>query len=46
LSVFEFNKPALVLYQKLGYQEIGRISKLTFWNGKLWNSIQMEKIIA
>ena len=46
LGVFEFNKPALGLYKKLGYQEIGRVSELTFWNGKLRASIQLEKTIS
>jgi RimJ/RimL family protein N-acetyltransferase len=43
LGVFEFNKPALGLYLKSGYKEIGRISNLTYWNGRLWDSIQLEK---
>lgn len=43
LGVFEFNKPAIALYQKMGYVEIGRIKDFTFWNGRMWQDIRMEK---
>ncbi len=43
LGVFEFNKPALALYRKMGYVEIGRIKDFTFWNGRMWQDIRMEK---
>ena len=43
LGVFEFNKPAIALYQKMGYAEIGRIKDFTFWNGRMWQDIRMEK---
>lgn len=46
LGVFEFNVPAQKLYQKLGYVEIGRIPDFTFWQGKLWADIRMEKYVA
>ncbi len=45
LGVFEFNTRAIRLYQKLGYQEIGRINDFTYWQGKLWQDIRMEKRI-
>lgn len=45
LGVFEFNTNAIKLYQRLGYREIGRIPDFTFWQGKLWADIRMEKII-
>ncbi|MFS1518719.1 GNAT family N-acetyltransferase [Bacillus sp. SCS-151] len=45
LGVFEFNKQALKLYQKLGYNEIGRIKDFTYWQEKMWNDIRMEKWI-
>jgi len=45
LGVFEFNKNALKLYQKAGYQEIGRIPDFTYWNDKMWQDIRMEKYI-
>lgn len=43
LGVFEFNIAAHKLYQKLGYQEFARINDFTFWQGKLWQDIRMEK---
>jgi len=45
LGVFEFNTPAQMLYQKMGYVEIGRIPDFTFWQNKLWTDIRMEKYI-
>nr|WP_311775181.1 hypothetical protein [Alkalihalobacillus sp. TS-13] len=43
--MFEFNKQAYKLYQKLGYQEIGRIKDFTYWNDKMWYDIRMEKYL-
>jgi RimJ/RimL family protein N-acetyltransferase len=45
LGVFEFNTNAIKLYQKAGYREIGRIPDFTYWQGKLWQDIRMEKVI-
>lgn len=45
LGVFEFNINAIKLYQKLGYQEIVRINDFTFWQGRLWQDIRMEKYL-
>jgi RimJ/RimL family protein N-acetyltransferase len=45
LGVFEFNTSAVRLYQKAGYQEIGRIPDFTYWNDKMWQDIRMEKYI-
>ena len=45
LGVFEFNKPARALYRKLGYQEIGRIDAFTYWDGRMWQDIRMEKYL-
>ncbi|MEN8171934.1 MAG: GNAT family N-acetyltransferase [Chloroflexota bacterium] len=45
LGVFEFNAYAIKLYQKLGYQEIGRIDNFTYWDGRLWQDIRMEKYL-
>jgi RimJ/RimL family protein N-acetyltransferase len=45
LGVFEFNTNAIKLYERTGYQEIGRIPNFTFWEGKLWDDIRMEKFI-
>jgi RimJ/RimL family protein N-acetyltransferase len=45
LGVFEFNQNAIKLYQKSGYVEIGRINDFTYWQGKMWQDIRMEKYI-
>lgn len=45
LGVFEFNTNAIKLYQRAGYQEIGRIPDFTYWQGKLWQDVRMEKFI-
>ena len=45
LGVFEFNTKAIKLYQKLGYIEIIRIEDFTYWNGKMWQDIRMEKYL-
>jgi RimJ/RimL family protein N-acetyltransferase len=45
LGVFEFNANAIKLYRKLGYQEIGRINDFTFWQGRRWQDIRMEKYL-
>lgn len=43
LGVFEYNAPAIKLYKKMGYEEIGRIENFTYWDGKMWTDIRMEK---
>lgn len=43
LGVFEFNTNAVKLYQKSGYVEIARINNFTYWQGKMWQDIRMEK---
>lgn len=45
LGVFAFNTPAIKFYKKLGYKEIGRVDELTYWQGKMWSSIHMEKYL-
>jgi RimJ/RimL family protein N-acetyltransferase len=46
LGVFEFNKNAIKLYKKLGYKEFARLNDFTYWQGKMWQDIRMEKYIA
>jgi RimJ/RimL family protein N-acetyltransferase len=46
LGVFEFNLAAQALYQRLDYQEIGRIEDFTYWDGLMWADIRMEKYLA
>jgi RimJ/RimL family protein N-acetyltransferase len=43
LGVFAFNLPALALYTKLGYREFGRVDDFTYWQGRMWQDIRMEK---
>lgn len=43
LGVFMFNEAAHQLYKKLGYKEIAHIEAFTYWNGRLWSDIRMEK---
>jgi RimJ/RimL family protein N-acetyltransferase len=45
LGVFEFNKNAMKLYRKMGYKEIGYIENFTYWEGKMWTDIRMEKYV-
>lgn len=45
LGVFEFNRPAYSLYQRLGYTEIGRVENFTYWQDRLWQDIRMEKYL-
>jgi RimJ/RimL family protein N-acetyltransferase len=45
LGVFEFNTNAIHLYQKLGYVKIARNEGFTYWQGKMWADIRMEKYI-
>lgn len=42
-GVFEFNLASQQLVRKLGYIEIGRAAKITFWNGKHWHDIRFAK---
>lgn len=45
LGVFEFNTNAIRLYENLGYQELVRLEDFTYWQGKMWQDIRMEKYI-
>ena len=45
LGVFEFNKKAIKLYKSLAYLEIGRIDDFTYWQGRMWQDIRMEKYL-
>lgn len=46
LGVFEFNSPAIRLYEKMGYQEIGRLNNFTYYQGRMWGDIRMEKYLT
>jgi RimJ/RimL family protein N-acetyltransferase len=45
LGAFEFNTNAIKLYKKLGFMEFARIEDFTYWDGKMWQDIQMEKYV-
>lgn len=45
LGVFEYNKPAIALYRKMDYREIAHIEDFTYWQGRLWEDIRMEKYL-
>ena len=45
LGVFEFNTRAIKFYEKLGYQKIGELKDFTYWNGRFWNEIRMDKFL-
>ena len=45
LGTFEFNRRAHAFYKKCGFLEIGRLKKFTYWNGKYWDDIRMEKYL-
>lgn len=44
LGVFSYNEPAIRLYQKAGYHEIGRIPNFVWYKGEWWADIRMEKM--
>lgn len=46
IGIFEFNIRSLKSYQKLGFIEIGRIKDFTYWNGRYWDDIRLEKILT
>ncbi len=43
IGVFEFNTRARRLYESLGYVEISRQAEVTWWQGKMWTDIRLEK---
>ena len=43
LGVFGFNEAAHRLYEKLGFQEIARLEAFTYWKGRFWPDIRMDK---
>ena len=45
LGVFEFNKQAYRLYERLGYKEFVRLDESAWWQGGMWRDIRMEKYL-
>lgn len=42
LRVYEYNEPAIRVYTKAGFREIGRRSQSQFMDGRFWDVILME----
>lgn len=45
LGVFEFNEPAISLYRKTGFREIGTVDDFTYYEGRMRRDIRMEKYL-
>lgn len=43
LGVFEFNDPAMRLYERSGYEELARIENFTWYQDQTWDDIRMIK---
>lgn len=46
LGVFSFNTKAIKFYQKLGYEKIGIIPNITYYNGSWHDDIRFEKFLT
>lgn len=45
LGVFEFNRPAISLYTKMGYHHFHTIPEFTCFQGKFWADLRFEKFL-
>jgi RimJ/RimL family protein N-acetyltransferase len=45
LGVFEFNIGAYRFYSKLGFREFAKIEAFTWFRGKMWRDLRMEKYL-
>ncbi|MBN8233909.1 GNAT family N-acetyltransferase [Halobacillus kuroshimensis] len=45
LGVFEYNTRARRLYEKMGYSEVAQQAEFTYWQGRMWADVRMEKQI-
>ena len=43
VGVFEFNAVARRLYASLGYREFARLPDFTWWDGRYWTDLRLEK---
>lgn len=43
IGVFEFNTRARRLYETLGYKKLKTLPEFTWWKGKRWSDIRMDK---
>jgi diamine N-acetyltransferase len=44
LRVYEYNEPAIRVYEKAGFREFGRRHKAQFMDGRFWDVIWMEAV--
>lgn len=45
LGVFEFNAPAIGLYEKMNYKRFETIPNFTWWDGQWWSDFRYEKFL-
>lgn len=45
LGVFEFNERAQNFYKNMGFREVGKIPKFTYFEGRMADDLRMEKIL-
>ena len=45
LDVYEKNLPALNLYKRMGFKEVGRIPKAIYWKGEYIDDVKMARIL-
>lgn len=46
LGVFSFNERAIAFYKKLNYQPIGKIPRITYYNGEWHDDLRFEKYLT
>ncbi len=46
LRVYEYNEPAIRVYRKAGFREMGRRSQSQFMDGRFWDVILMECVAS
>lgn len=46
VGIFEFNEVAKKLCLSMGYEEIGRLEKCTYWQGRHWADLRFTKKIG
>lgn len=46
IGVFEFNAAARRLYARLGYVEFARLPAFTWWDGRMWADLRLEKALG
>ncbi len=46
LRVYEYNEPAIQVYKRAGFREIGRRSQSQFMDGRFWDVILMECVAS